>query len=304
MGTSLQSFVFISTILCPCLAKSQVIHVIVDYNSALNYTAIWKPTFIDYLNQEVGSNFNATFEIDFNLNEIMSMDERISEGLAHFYFASPATCSCQEARNDASPMLTIRHPYPGAKQSNQLGGLVVVKSNSRFQSFKDLVGSKIGVIHLADWGSCLMQTAALAAAGVQLFRDAEMVASGGLLNVLNPSSILSMISSGQLDAGFFPSSMDILLSADHRVLAPTDDPSFPFPTSTPPSPDWCLSAFPPASPALRAAVFDALRRLGPADPPAIAGGYAGWDLALGYGGVRLCVRLWGRGAWGAGSRFR
>jgi hypothetical protein len=275
--------------LCESQAPMTNVYVVMDYNSAWNYSRMWKPTFEDYLNKEVGQSLNVSFKMTFNIDIEMPMDSRVSNGLIHFHFGTPASCACETARYNAVPMLNLRYSYPGNRQSGMVGGVVIAHTNSSITSFSDLRGAKIGIVHLADWATSLMPQDAIAAAGVELFRDAALVASGGLLSALPPASLYSMLLSGELDAAFVSSIHLLSAPSFLKVVGRIDDPSYPFPTSTPLSPSWGIFAFPAADGPLRVAVFNALLRLAAPHAAAAAGGYAGWDPFPSCSGVRTVL---------------
>jgi hypothetical protein len=101
---------------------------------------------------------------------------------------------------------------------------------------------------------------------------------------------------GQLDVGFITSSALAAFpnSSRLKVINSIDySPSYNLPASTALSPGWGLVAYPHVDPALKAAVLSALLRLAPPHPAAVSGGYAGWEVARGYEGVRMALQQTG-----------
>ena len=273
--------------------ETQQIKIILDAGVGSDWLKTWGPTFIDRLNLQTQGRMNLTFGLSRYVASEMPLDDLVSRREIHFYFCQPPSCACAQARYGATPLATIRKYVPGPLVSSSVFGGVIVAAmnNSRIRSLSDLNRSKIGMENAGAWGTGLMEMRAMFTAGLHLYRDASLVAVGNLQRAFSQSTILDLVESGQLDAGFVRS--DVLAasgrSASFRVVGPRSASgldfaadAYPLPSSTELSPDWAFMAFPSTDPAVKAAALFALLQIQPADDAAVLGGYAGWEPARSY----------------------
>ena len=276
------------------LYGQQTINILIDRTGVLDY-AIWNQTFVTYLNQEIGNDHHVVFQLISLENRTSWTDMQILQQPVHFRFASAETCVCDSVKFNAAPIVTVNYKWPMYKALSENAGVIVARSdNSNINYIQDLKGAAVCVSNLADMTTALLRYA-LNQEGIDLYRDAKMISIGSPDNFLSDESVLELVSSGRMDVGFVQASK--FASFPHpsllKVIGTVPSLSLPFPTSTIPSPNGCLSAFPSVAPALKLAVLTALARLNSSHPAAVAGGYSGWEVALDYENARTVLEATG-----------
>ena len=270
------------------------INILIDRNPELG-NDLWNQTFKDYLNQEVGKIYQVEFQVVTTRN-ISWADAMISNNNVHFRFGSTETCVCDSAKYNAAPLLTMQYAWGTNSHLAESSSVIIAQiNNSQINHIRDLKGATICASNLADMLTTLLPKYAILDVGLDLYRDAKMIASGSPDSGLSSQSVIDLVINGTMDVGFVPSTSfaTSVKAGLLKVVGTFPNPSLPFPTSTIPSPNGCLSAFPSVAPALKLAVLTALARLNSSHPAAVAGGYSGWEVALSYGSARTVLEATG-----------
>lgn len=234
----------------------------------------------DYLNRRL-PRYTFTF-ISMSRQEIR---EAIDTGHLEFVLLDAGSFVDLSYQYDVRPVATrraVQHERPYAR----FGAVIVARSDRiDIARLSDLKGKSFMAPQTA-FGSFQLASREFQDYAVRPLQDFSRL----VIDSTQAEHVLDALQGGRVDGGAVPTGLLETLDAqgridqrDFRVLnAFPPTPDFPLLRSTPLYPDWPLVATGLASAGLVQAVANALYAMGPDDPAARAGGYAGWAPPLSY----------------------